>query len=54
VDCVNERTMTKRYDPGQVTHPLDVAQSAAWIGGATGMYRTVIVLPFSHVNLLSW
>jgi hypothetical protein len=48
VDCVNERAMIKRYDPGQVTHPLDVAQSAAWIGGATGMYATVAVPPFPH------
>jgi hypothetical protein len=53
VDCVNEPAMTKRYDPGQVTHPLGVAQSAAWIGGATGMYATVTGFPFPHVVFLS-
>ncbi|KAF2024079.1 hypothetical protein EK21DRAFT_118139 [Setomelanomma holmii] len=29
--------MTARYDPGQVTHPLDVAQSAALMGGASAI-----------------
>ncbi|KAH7067496.1 hypothetical protein BKA63DRAFT_424138 [Paraphoma chrysanthemicola] len=29
--------MTTRYDPRQVTHPLDVAQSAAFVGGATAI-----------------
>ncbi|KAH3951292.1 hypothetical protein HBI56_090790 [Parastagonospora nodorum] len=29
--------MTKRYDPEQVTHPLDVAQSAASVGVATAV-----------------
>ncbi|KAL5114161.1 hypothetical protein ACEQ8H_007958 [Pleosporales sp. CAS-2024a] len=29
--------MTQRYDPGQVTHPLDVAQSAAFVGGASAI-----------------
>jgi hypothetical protein len=37
--------MKKRYDPDQVTHPLDVAQSAALVGGATGMYSSVVAPP---------
>lgn len=35
--------MTRKYDPGQVTHPLDVAQSAALVGGAAGTYKTEVV-----------
>jgi hypothetical protein len=35
--------MTQRYDPGQVTHPLHVAQSAAFVGGAAGTYAQVVV-----------
>ncbi|KAH7384161.1 hypothetical protein DE146DRAFT_217393 [Phaeosphaeria sp. MPI-PUGE-AT-0046c] len=29
--------MTRKYDPGQVTHPLHVAQSAALVGGAAAV-----------------
>jgi hypothetical protein len=32
----NAHAMSKRYDPREVTHPLDVAQSAAFVGGASG------------------
>ncbi|KAF2825678.1 hypothetical protein CC86DRAFT_370610 [Ophiobolus disseminans] len=29
--------MNKRYDPAQVTHPLDVARSAAFVGGGSAI-----------------
>jgi hypothetical protein len=53
VDCLNERAMTKRYDPEQVTHPLDVAQSAAWAGGASGTYRLDVAFPHARIVCLS-
>jgi hypothetical protein len=43
--CSNEKVMTRRYDPEQVTHPLDVAHSAALVGGATGMYSSIVASP---------
>jgi hypothetical protein len=52
VDCFNERAMTKRYDPEQVTHPLDVAQSAAWVGGASGTYRIDVAFPHAPIVCL--
>jgi hypothetical protein len=30
--------MSRRYDPEQLTHPLDVAKSAALVGSASGTY----------------
>jgi hypothetical protein len=53
VDCFNERAMTTRYDPEQVTHPLDVAQSAAWVGGASGTYRLDVAFPHARIVCLS-
>jgi hypothetical protein len=52
IDCFNERAMTKRYDPEQVTHPLDVAQSAAWVGGASGTYQIAVAFPPCAFSLL--
>jgi hypothetical protein len=44
--------MSRRYDPGQITHPLDVAKSAALVGGASGTY-TITQLHIS-VFLRDW
>lgn len=53
--------MTRKYDPGLVTHPLHVAQSAALVGGAAGTYRTAIARPrwraiflFDYLEALGW
>lgn len=50
----NERAMSKRYDPGQVTHPLDVAQSAALFGGASGTCAHAGFVHIFGVMSLNW
>lgn len=35
---IHARVMTSKYDPAQVTQPLEVARQAALVGGASGTY----------------